>query len=94
MREVTPEELPSVIETTSKVLVDFYSPQCAPCKVLGTILEKIESDYEMIKVEVNYDMAEMFNISALPHVVIFNEGEKINEFIGLLGKSKIEDLLV
>ncbi len=94
MREITPQELPTLIESNPKVLVDFYSETCAPCKILATILEKIESDYEIVKVQVDADTAKQFDINALPHVVIFNDTEKINEFVGLKPKSKIEELLV
>jgi len=94
MREITSQELPEVIESNPKVLVDFYSETCAPCKTLAMILEKIESDYEIVKVQVDADTAERYCIRALPHVIIFNDAEMINEFVGLKPKTKIEALLV
>lgn len=94
MREVNEQEMKEIIESEPKVLVDFYSTSCAPCRVLGSILEKIETEYEIIKVQVTESLAEEYGISALPHVVIINDAKKIDEFVGLLPKSKIEALLV
>ncbi len=75
------------------VIVDFYADWCAPCKMLGPILEEIalEKNMKLVKVNVDNheDLARTYKVMSIPYVLIFKNGEIVNKFIGYLPKSNI-----
>jgi thioredoxin len=91
------EEL--VVEEQSNALVKFSAGWCGPCKVLGQTIEEVENDYPNVKfIEVDVDSADEdflndFSIRSVPKVVLYKKGEKIEEFLGAVGKQQLLDKL-
>ena len=87
------EDFNSLIK--DKVLVDFYANWCGPCKMLGPVLEKVESDIKVIKVDVDAfeDLAREYGVMSIPTIILFNEGKEIKRNIGLIDKERLEKFL-
>jgi len=81
------------------VLVDFWAEWCAPCRMLGPILEKLAEEnkdiWELVKVDTdkNQEFAMKYGVKGIPNVKLFRNGEVINEFTGALPESAIKDWL-
>jgi putative thioredoxin len=81
------------------VLVDFWAEWCAPCRMIGPVLEKLAEEnkngWELVKVDTdsNQDIAMKYGVRGIPNVKLFRNGEVINEFTGALPETAIQEWL-
>ncbi|HEX9971315.1 MAG TPA: tetratricopeptide repeat protein [bacterium] len=77
------------------IVIDFWAEWCAPCRMLGPILEKLANQangrWRLVKLntELQPDIAAQFTLSSIPAVKMVSEGEIIAEFIGALPETHI-----
>jgi putative thioredoxin len=77
------------------VVVDFWAPWCAPCRVLGPVIEDLAAraggNWELVKVstEEQPDIAQSYVIMSIPAVKMFRRGQVIAEFVGALPEADI-----
>jgi len=75
---------------TIPVLVDFWAEWCAPCKVLGPILERLaeaqKDNWVLAKADIDkhQEIAAEYGIRSIPNTKLFVDGQVVNEFVGAL----------
>jgi len=81
------------------VLVDFWAPWCGPCKMQSPILDKV-ADFvgdQAVIAKVNVDehasIAAQFGVRSIPTLVLFKEGEKMKDFIGIQQEAVLVEAL-
>lgn len=102
MIDVTMENFEAEVVAASMqtpVLVDFWAPWCGPCKSLGPVLEKLETDYagRFKLVKINSDdeqqLAGAFGIRSIPTCVLMVGGRPADGFMGALPEGQVRQFL-
>ena len=88
VKELTVDNFAETI-ASGTVLVDFWAPWCGPCKMQGPILDKVAEKIgdKAVIAKVNVDeaapLAAQFGVRSIPTLILFKDGEKVQDFIGV-----------
>ena len=94
--EITNEEFNEIINNSHKlVVVDFFAEWCMPCLMLAPIIEDLAEEMKEVKfVKINIDdnseLARKYDISSIPCLVVFKDGEEVDRIIGGRPADEIE----
>jgi len=85
-----------VLKNKKPTLVDFWAPWCGPCQMMGPIITEVAKDMSgkatigKLNVDENQATAEKYNVSSIPTIIFFKNGEEVERMIGVRSK---EDLV-
>lgn len=90
---ITKEEFDKEIQKET-VLVDFYATWCGPCKMLSSVLEKIDEEQiiNIIKIDVDElrELAGEFKIYSVPTLIIFKNEKEIKRISGFMSEDELK----
>ena len=85
----------SILESDKVALVDFWAAWCGPCMMLGPVIEELAGDYEgkaviaKLNVDENPGIAGQFGIRSIPTMLIFKNGQVVDQMVGAMPKASI-----
>ena len=87
-----------VLKASGTVLIDFWATWCGPCRMLSPIVDQVAAEHPEVKVgKINVDeqpeLAQQFDIMSIPTLLVFRNGQKVNESVGLSPQEKVDALL-
>jgi len=76
------------------VILDFYADWCAPCRMIGPVLEQITEenpDIKIVKVDVdnNMELANQFGVRGIPALFVLKDGKTVAQRAGFMPKAAL-----
>ena len=96
--EVTKANFESeVLKSEVPVLADFNAGWCGPCKAMKPMLDELAETaaYKIVSIDIDEEneLAEEYDVSSIPCLVVFKGGEEVTRSVGLIPKDAIAALV-
>jgi thioredoxin 1 len=86
----------AVLKSKTPVLVDFWAPRCAPCRLVDPVVDQLAAEYEgkvsffKLNRDENVGVATRYNVMSIPTVIIFKDGRPYSSHTGFTRDTKKE----
>lgn len=78
-------------------IIDFYAEWCVGSKTMTTILQELESEYNLDIIRVNVDLfddvGKKFKVVSLPTTIFMKDGQIVKEVVGTRSKDQFINII-
>ncbi len=88
-----------VLQATEPVLVDFWASWCGPCRMVSPLIDQLAEEYAgkakvgKVNVDEESKLAVTYDVMTIPTVIIFKNGEIVEQVSGAYPKAHFEEML-
>ena len=100
VKEVTDQDFEAqVLNSNKPVLVDFWAPWCAPCRMLAPTVEAVAQSFEQtasvvkLNVDDNPAVSQRYGIKGIPTLILFKNGKEEERVVGATSKEAISRMI-
>jgi thioredoxin 1 len=88
-----------VLKASLPTLVDFWAEWCAPCRALSPLVDEMATKYKgklqvmKMNIDEHPNTPGRYAVRAIPTLLVFKGGQVVDQVVGLVSRSKLDDLL-
>jgi thioredoxin 1 len=88
-----------VLASDVPVLVDFWAPWCAPCRMIAPAVEEVAKQYAgkakvgKVNIDEHQGVAQRYQVMSIPTLLVFKNGQPVQQVVGAVPKHNIEEML-
>ncbi len=88
-----------ILKSDIPALVDFWASWCAPCRAIAPIVEGMAKNYAdkvkvaKLNVDENPSTPGKYGVRGIPTLILFKDGEVVDQVVGAVPKSQIVNLI-